>query len=140
MKATFAAAAAIAAAFGATAASADKLAVPADSLPGGWVYIGTTHAQHMNDHDTLIVAGLNDHFRAIKVRVTDAPLHMQRMRIIYDNGAPEEIPIRFNIRQGGESRTIDLRGGDRAIHQIDFWYDTKGWFKGTANVSVYGMH
>ena len=32
------------------------------------------------------------------------------------------------------------RVGKRSIRRIDFWYDTKGWLKGTAHVSVFGMH
>jgi hypothetical protein len=140
MKARIAIAAFAAALVGTAAVAKDKIEQPMGGGVGDWAYIGTTHAQHMNDHDTIIVAGPHNHFRALQIRVGGAPLHMQRMRVIYANGAPEEIPIRFNIPQGGRSRNIDLRGGDRAIHQIDFWYDTKGWFKGTADVSVFGMH
>ena len=45
-----------------------------------------------------------------------------------------------NIPQGGESRAIDLRGiGKRSVRRIDFWYDTKGFLKGKADVTVFGM-
>lgn len=48
--------------------------------------------------------------------------------------------VRQTISQGGESRQIDLRGsGRRSIRKIEFWYDTKGIFKGRANVTVFGM-
>ena len=41
---------------------------------------------------------------------------------------------------GGESRVIDLRGvGQRSLRRIDFWYDTKGVGRGTADVTVFGM-
>ena len=119
---------------------ADKVEQPMGGPAGAWEFIGKTHAQHMGDHDTIIVAGPNNRFRALRVRVSDAPLHMHRMRVVYANGEPEDIPIRFNIPKGGVSRTIDLHGGERAVHQIDFWYDTKGWLKGTAEVSLFGMH
>jgi hypothetical protein len=94
----------------------------------------------MNDHDSIVVAGPNNNFRALQVRVSDAPLRMHRMRVIYENGEPEEIAIRFSIPKGGQSRAIDLKGGERRVHQVDFWYDTKGWLKGTADVSLFGMH
>ena len=106
----------------------------------GWIYVGRTHAQHMNDHDTIIVTGPHRSFRALQVRVTDASLHMQRMMVTYENGEPENIPISFNIPKDGVSRAIALRGGKRTVRQIDFWYDTKGWFNGTANVTVFGRH
>lgn len=131
---------AFAAALIGTTASADKVEMPMGGAPGQWEHIGTVHAKHMGDHDTLIVAGPGNHFRALRLRVSDAPVRMHRMRVIYDNGAPEEIPIRFHIPKGGASRVIDLRGGRRGVHQIDFWYDTKGWLKGSADVSVFGLH
>lgn len=139
MKTGFALAALAASLLG-TAATADKVVQPMHGQAGTWAYIGTTRAQHMGDHDRIIVAGPNNHFRALQVRVSDAPLHMKRMRVIYENGEPEEIAIRFNIPKGGQSRAIDLHGGARRVHQVDFWYDTKGWLKGTANVALFGMH
>jgi len=139
MKAMFAVAA-FAAALTATSAAADRVERPAGGPPGTWEFIGTAHAQHMNDHDSIVVAGPNNNFRALQVRVSDAPLRMHRMRVIYENGEPEEIAIRFSIPKGGQSRAIDLKGGERRVHQVDFWYDTKGWLKGTADVSLFGMH
>ena len=56
------------------------------------------------------------------------------------DGAPDNIEVRQNIPQCGESRVIDLRGaGKRSLRRIDFWYDTKGFLKGKADVTVFGM-
>jgi hypothetical protein len=131
----------------ALAAMATVIATPATSANvvrpeagAGWIYIGTTHAQHMNDHDTIIVTGPHNSFRALQIRVTDAPLHMQRMMVTYEKGEPEDVLVGFNIPKNGVSRVIALRGGRRAVRQIDFWYDTKGWLRGTADVAVFGRH
>ena len=121
-------------------AYAQKVVQPRGGSPGEWRLIGQTHADHAADHDTIIVKGPFDNFRKIKFKVTDAPLNMQHMVVTYDNGAPDKIDIRQNIPQGGESRVIDLRGvGKRSIRKIDFWYDTKGFLKGKADVTVFGM-
>jgi len=121
-------------------ADAQKVVQPRGGQPGEWRLIGQTHADHGADHDTIIVKGPFDNFRKIKFKVTDAPLNMQHMVVTYDNGAPDKIEIRQNIAQGGESRVIDLRGvGKRSIRRIDFWYDTKGFLKGKADVTVFGM-
>jgi hypothetical protein len=86
------------------------------------------------------VRGPYDYFRKLKFKVTNAPLNMQRMLVTYDDkGAPERIDVRENIAQGGESRLIDLRGGKRKIRTIEFWYDTKGFLSGKADVTVFGM-
>jgi hypothetical protein len=108
--------------------------------PGSWRLIGTTEAGYTADHDTIVVAGPFDDFRQVKFKVTGAPLNLQHMVVTYDNGEPDKIEVRQNIREGGESRSIDLRGaGKRSIRRIDFWYDTKGLLKGKANVTVFGM-
>jgi hypothetical protein len=121
-------------------AHAQQVVQPKPGAAGSWRLIGQTHADHAQDHDTIIVKGPYDNFRKIKFKVTDAPLNMQRMVVTYDNGAPDNIEIRQNIPQGGESRVIDLRGvGKRSLRRIDFWYDTKGFLKGKADVTVFGL-
>ena len=121
-------------------AQAQKVVQPKAGAAGTWKLIGQTHAYHGVDHDTIVVQGPFDNYRRIKFKVTDAPLNMQRMVVTYDNGAPDKIDIRQNIAQGGESRVIDLKGVDkRSIRRIDFWYDTQGFLKGKADVTVFGM-
>jgi hypothetical protein len=121
-------------------ALAQQVVRPNAGAAGEWRLIGQTHADHAADHDSIIVKGPFDNFRKIKFKVTNAPLNMQRMVVTYDNGQPDNIDVRQNIPQGGESRAIDLRGiGKRSVKRIDFWYDTKGFLKGKADVTVFGM-
>jgi hypothetical protein len=119
---------------------ADKVVKPNPGPAGSWRLIGQTHADHSNDHDTIVVKGPYDNFRKIKFKVTDAGLNMLHMVVTYDNGQPDKIDVRQNIPQGGESRAIDLKGvGQRSLRRVDFWYDTKGFLKGKADVTLFGM-
>jgi hypothetical protein len=119
---------------------ADKVVKPNPGPAGSWRLIGQTHADHSNDHDTIVVKGPFDNFRKIKFKVTDAGLNLQHMVVTYDNGQPDKIDVRQNIPQGGESRVIDLKGvGQRSLRRVDFWYDTKGFLKGKADVTLFGM-
>lgn len=122
------------------AAIAQQTVRPKAGATGEWKLIGQTHADHAADRDGIIVKEPFDNFRKIKFKVTGAPLNMQRMVVTDDNGQPNNIDIRQNIAQGGESRAIDRRGiGKRSVRRIDFWYDTKGFLKGKADVTVFGM-
>jgi hypothetical protein len=119
---------------------AQKPVTPQSGRPGSWRLIGTVEANFTADHDTLAVRGPFDDFRRIKFKVTNADSNLQRMVVVYEDGEPDRIDVRQNIRQGGESRQIDLQGyGKRRIRRIDFWYDTKGILKGKAHVTVLGM-
>lgn len=106
---------------------------------GTWRVLGTVHAKHTADHDQLNVPGPHDYYRKIKFKVTDSPVNIQRMIVRYDDGAPENINTRVEIPKGGESRVIDLNGGKRKLKSIEFWYDTKGFLNGKADVTVVGM-
>jgi hypothetical protein len=121
-------------------ATAQTVTRPRAGGPGSWRLIGTTQASFRADHDAIIVQGPFDDFRRIKFKVTGADLNIQRLVVTYENGVPDKIDVRQNIPQGGESRQIDLLGaGKRRIRRIEFWYDTKGFLKGKADVTVFGM-
>lgn len=121
-------------------AMAQQVKKPKPGAVGTWRLLGTTQAKHTADHDAIIVAGPYDYFRKLKFKVTDAQLNMIRMIVRYDDGGlPENIDIRFNIPKGGESRVIDLKGGRRKLKSIDFWYDTKGFLNGKADVTLFGL-
>jgi hypothetical protein len=122
------------------AVQAQQVSQPRAGTRGSWRILGTTHAKKSADHDAIIIAGPYDYFRKLKFKVTDAPLNMIRMVVTYDDGGlPENINIRFNIPQGGESRVIDLKGGKRKLKAVHFWYDTKGFLKGRADVTLFGI-
>jgi hypothetical protein len=119
---------------------AQKVVHPRGGAPGQWRLLGTTHANHTADHDAIVVQGPYDNFRKLKFKVTDAPLNLQHMVVTYDNGAPDRIDVRENISKGGESRVIDLKGvGKRSLRRVEFWYDTKGFLSGKADVTLFGM-
>ena len=119
---------------------AQQVVVPRGGPAGSWRLLGTVTAKHTADHDQIIVAGPHDYFRRLKFKVIHSPLIMKRMIVRYDDrGAPENIEIRFTIPKGGESREIDLKGGRRKIKAVDFWYETKGFLNGKAELTLFGI-
>jgi len=113
---------------------------PTAGARGTWKLLGTVQANHTADHDAIIVAGPYDYFRQLKFKVTNSPLTIQRMIVRYDDGGlPENINVRFEIPQGGESRILDLKGGKRKIKSVEFWYETRGFLNGKANLTLFGI-
>jgi hypothetical protein len=121
-----------------SAGLAQQISTPRAGVRGTWRLIGSTQANYTVDHDAIIVKGPHDNFRRLKFKVTDAGLNLLSMVVTYDNGTQDRIEVRQNIPQGGESRVIDLKGGSRSIRKIEFWYDTKGFLNGKADVTIFG--
>lgn len=60
------------------------------------------------------------------------------VKIVYANGQTDDIKIRNKIRAGGETRAIDLKGGDRFIRRVELVYRSRPSFKGQATVELWG--
>jgi hypothetical protein len=119
------------------------LAGPADAQrrpERGWELLGSKQVGFLVDRDVIPVGRGEGRFRAVKLRVRGAPIHMMDLKVIYANGAPDDLPVRSDIRAGGETRTIDLKGGDRAIREVQMVYRSRPTFKGLATVEVWGLH
>jgi hypothetical protein len=121
-------------------ANAQKVVTPHGGANGTWKLLGTVKAKHSADHDAILVQGPYDYFRKLKFKVTDSPLNISKMVVRYDDGGlPENIETRFEIPKGGESRVIDLKGQKRKIKSVEFWYDTRGFLNGKADLTLFGM-
>ncbi len=114
------------------------VALSSFSIQADWKLLGERSVKFSSDKDIIKVGG-NDWYSKLKIKVVDAPLHIGDMDVIFENGEKFDIAIKENIRQGGESRVIDLPGGERRIDRIEFRYRTTGRLRnGTANVIVFG--
>jgi hypothetical protein len=108
------------------------------STKAEWKFIADKTVRFGVDHDVIHLGNLNDDFRQIKLKVTSGPLKILDMKVYFDNDEVQDIAIRNQIRQGGETRVIDLNGGLRHLKKIEFWYETKGFAKGRSRVAVWG--
>lgn len=113
---------------------------PPGSGPATWVELGCKSVSLFGrDRDSLPVGRREGRFKAIRIYVRGADVEMLDLKVIYTNGAPDDIPVRAVIRQGQRTRPLDLRGWERSIQRVDMVYRTIPNFKGLANVCVEGM-
>ena len=107
---------------------------------GNWFFLEDKKVGFGVDHDVIYFGNWKDDVRQIKLKVTEGPLKMFRMKIHFDNGSVQEVALRNNFAQGSESRVIDMDGGLRHLSKIEFWYETKGFRKGRSKISVWGRN
>jgi hypothetical protein len=105
----------------------------------GWHKIGETMVDFSRDRDEVMVVGAN-RFSTLKFKVTDAPIDLVSTEIFYDSGANQNVTINSNIKSPGESKTIDLDGGERNVKKIIFVYKTIPNYKDKkAHVEIWGL-
>jgi hypothetical protein len=92
---------------------------------GRWVYLGSSQIDGGVDHDKIRCHG-KDTYRALQFRVTGSAVQFDRINVVYGNHNSEPLPFRFHVAPGGD-RAIDLRGGERDMAYVEFWYQKASW-------------
>ncbi len=101
-------------------------AVAASALASdAWVLLGERTVTDRLDHDTIAVTADRGEFTAVKVEVRKHAVDFHRFVVTYGNGDTDVLEVRRTIPAGGETRSLDFKGGRRVIKRIDFWYDAR---------------
>lgn len=87
-----------------------------------WEYLGEANVDGQVDHDNIMVTKSKGAYRAIVIRVLNAPVEFDRVVVHFGNGSSDPIEIRSVIAPGGQTRVIDLPGERRIIERVEFWY------------------
>jgi hypothetical protein len=106
-----------------------------------WRPVGTLFTSNKRDHEGILVEAPFNDFRKIKLKVDNAALQLNKLRITYENGEPGSMPVVERIRRGGTSQVIDLGdAGEKHIRRIDFWFSQESTPDARARVTVFGMY
>lgn len=107
---------------------------------GKWERLGCERVGNRADYDEIKVGRREGRFSALRLEAEGNSVQILDLKVIYANGAPDDIPVRSEINQGDRTRPLDLRGRDRAIERIQIVSkkDHQGPGRGRAQVCVYG--
>jgi len=85
-----------------------------------WVELGCKQVNFLGvDSDSIRVGRREGRFKAIRLLARGNDVEMLDLKVVYANGAPDDIPVRSLVRQGTHTRPLDLRGWERAIRQVE---------------------
>jgi hypothetical protein len=105
-----------------------------------WVDLGCKEVNFLGtDRDVMHVGRREGRFKAIRLEARGNDVEMLDLKVIYANGAPDDIRVRSLIRQGTRTGRLDLRGRQRSIHRIEMVYRKPLNFRGKATVCVEGL-
>jgi hypothetical protein len=104
-----------------------------------WEQLGCQKVGFKTDRDVIKVGRSEGRFKSIRLKVTGNRVHMMDLEVVYANGQPDDIQVREEIRSGGQTRPLDLKGERRAIRQVEMVYRSQPNFRGQATVCVEGQ-
>jgi hypothetical protein len=107
---------------------------------GKWERLGCEQVGRRTDFDEIKVGRREGRFSAIRLEAEGNSVNVLDLKVVYANGAPDDISVRSEIKEGDQTRALDLRGRDRAIDSIRIVSkrDREGPGRGPARVCVYG--
>ena len=121
-------------------ASQTALAEGRDRGHDHWEQLGCQKVGFLVDRDVIRVGRREGTFKAIRLEVAGNAVYMNDLKVVYGNGVPDDIQVRSEIRDGGQTRPLDLKGrGERVIDRFEMTYRAKPNFKGSAKVCVEGL-
>src|SRR5215471_14381410 len=88
-----------------------------------WVALGERAVTNDVARDTITVRASQGTFQAIKISVRGSAVRFNRVVLRFENGVERELQLDIRVPAGGETRIIHLKGDERAIRSVDFWYD-----------------
>ncbi len=107
---------------------------------GKWQRLGCEQVGRGADFDVVRVGRREGRFSAIRLEAKGNSVNILDLKVVYANGAPDDISVRSEINEGDRTRPLDRRGRDRAIDRIQIVakMDFKGPGRGRASVCIYG--
>ena len=125
--------------FTANAQTQDKKNAIMVSDSKGWHKIGETTVNFVKEREEIIVTG-SDRFASIKFKVIDAPIQLMDLEVYFESGDKQVIKVNTSIKAPGESRVININGGERDLKKIVFIYKTVPNRKDDkAHVEIWGL-
>lgn len=105
----------------------------------GWHKIGEKIVDFQTENDEIAVLGA-DRFSSVKLKIEKAPINLVSFDIYFENGEKQSVSILKELKPPGETRVIDINGGEREIKKVSFVYKTVANAKDKkAHVELWGM-
>jgi hypothetical protein len=107
------------------------------NLAKDWTQLGSRVVDYTLDHDVVSLNNSKEVFTQLRVSVKGGALNMHKATVHFANGDKQDIDLP-EVVTAENGKVIDLKGNNRVIEKVTFWYDTKANSTEKATVEVYG--
>lgn len=101
-----------------------------------WDQLGTKVVDWTLDRD-VVTATSKETYSALKIKVNNGTVNIHKVTVHFANGDTQDIKLPDELNKTNDGQLLDLKGNQRVIEKITFWYDTKNSSKDKAVVEVW---
>ncbi len=102
-------------------------------------FLGSRVVSDRAEYDVIRIGADEGPFRAVQLQARGAPVEFKRVVVNYANGSEQRFERNVLLRAGSYSPWIDLKGGDRLITKVVFYYETRSPGRHQGQVRLYGI-
>jgi hypothetical protein len=103
-----------------------------------WTQLGSRVVDYTLDHDVVSLNNSKEAFTQLRVSVSGGALNMHKATVHFANGDKQDIDFPEVVTSENDGKILDLKGNNRVIEKVTFWYDTKANSTEKATIVVYG--
>jgi hypothetical protein len=119
--------------------SGDAPAAAAEPVPDRDIMFGHQDLELGIDRDTIAVGNDLGKFNRIRLRVLGSDVHVEALRVVFDDLSHQDISIGADIKADTHSGWFDI-DGDKFIHEIQLTYQAQPGNKSQARIEVTGEY
>lgn len=110
----------------------------ADKSNDSWTLLGTRTVDYTLDRDVIAFKESGEYFQTLKFIVKNGTLNMHRCTVHFTDGDSKVIELSDEMNKSNDGRILDLKGSNRKIEKVTFWYDSKNDSKNKSIVELWG--
>lgn len=103
----------------------------------GWTLLGTRTVDYTLDRDVVAITD-TQYFTELKFMVKNGTLNMHKCTVHFSDGDTKDIAFSDAVNKTNDGRILDLKGSNRTIEKVTFWYDTKNDSNNKSIVELWG--
>ena len=101
-----------------------------------WDKLGTKTVDFGLDRD-VVTASNQKTYNALKIKVNNGKVNIHKVTVHFANGETQDVKLPKELTKDNDGKLIDLKGNQRVIEKITFWYDTENDNKDKAVIEVW---
>ena len=109
-----------------------------DKSLDGWTLLGTCTVDYTLDRDVVSVKETMEIFTALKFIVKNGTINMSKCIVHFMDRDTKDIAFADEVNKMNDGLMLDLKGSNRRIEKVVFWYDTKNSSNNKSIVELWG--